>query len=245
MGLEDMLKMRGVYSGTPSWVAVSSVFLLLCSGGVQLAVATPKSFRLTVTGPRVAAQSIVYELEQRYGTFTVRRTENLGFGYPERSDLSLLPATQWKSWWRRLTQGLDPRWHSSQPARGRMVYTLDIAGDRPQQIRLLDPAVRADQAPWRLVSTFMRLAESAIVVPPDWDRRLLVHEAGALRIESRPRAKIIIDGVELRRSTPVRAMMLAAGSHQVVLVHPKTGEKWQYAVQIKAEATTFLNVHLQ
>ena len=228
---------------TPVAPIISS--LLLC-GLLSSAKAEPIGYiRVTLDGPMVAYQRIVYQLEAAHGAFVARITEVLGHGYDERSRIALLTRAEWQKWinilreHRRLQGG-----SAHQPEKTR--YRLTVKnGNNHYEVTLKDPELGPKTEVWSQVLSLLDFVRERVEPDTYWDRRLIEKERGSLRIQSTPRAEILLDGVPLGRKTPVLSLPVAAGEHSVQLIHPETSQKWSYSVFVKAQATTVLKVELK
>jgi hypothetical protein len=226
-------------------IGIIAVFLW-STAGVISAAHGEDAVRVVVEGPHVPYERVEYSVEVGHGTIVARTSVTAAAKFGEESRIGLVTPVEWLSLLKSLRRLGASKVSSHLKERRAVRYTFNWSdGGTTHQWIFDEPTQVQGGDALRVINEVRGFVHARAGHIPYWDAGLLKSESGSLRIKSTPPGIVFIDGLSLNRLTPVVGLVLVRGPHQVQLVHPKTGEKWEYSIMIKAGRTTLLNVRLQ
>ena len=226
-----------------SYIAGILVWLLLVPGVIEAA----EPIVLTIDGPRVPYARIIYTLEVAHGTAVARVDTHWPNGVGNESRMGLVTPKEVqriREIFKRLT---PPRLGAPAPPAPMTARFRLLIGPIDQGRRWIvsDAEATPQNTLFEVMTQFRQFILDRVGPRAYWDRTLLPGERGTLKLTSSPAAWVRVDGLKLKRKTPIRDLPLETGQHTITLIHPQSKLEWQYEIQITPNAVTALNVHLK
>jgi len=207
----------------------------------------PPHFSLRVSQSFSPYEYVQFELKARGSAYIAVLTKRLVGGYDEFQGLGLVSEDQYWEAVRSIDGcGLDvveqrTEGESTSPS---SQFTVRFGDER---LVYDAPSVSPEHgsAIWCagsvLVDTYRGVGETVVFRNAFFE----TGEYGELMVDSVPAARIVIDGVDTRLTTPARAIRLTLGTHRVRFVNEGMGIDRSYEVTIEEGHTTRLDVELR
>jgi hypothetical protein len=210
------------------------------------AAAEGDAVRVVLTGPATPYASVRYAVEERRGAVSASVTKTFADDFGFREEVGLLTAGDFAALFADL-EGLGAFALPSTSGKATQArYEVEVRrGGRRHAFTVHDPALLPDARYRQLVARVRAAVEASAGTIPFRDPLLLPNEAGLLTLQSRPRARVEIDGVAHGETTPLDALPLPAGTHTVRLVALDEPLERTYEVKVEAGKTTRLVVDLR
>ncbi len=196
---------------------------------------------LTLTGPAVPYAEVVYAIQARHGTVTARVTKADPPPFARREAVGLVPLEELPALLDEVELALGGL-AAQRPADRAVVEVRLSRGDR----RVVGWFAVDRSARGRALLALVRRRVSAVAGTLQFqDRLLLPGEAGRLSVTATPAARLEVDGVPMAAQTPVAALPLSVGPHEVRLTPLDGGEARVYPIKVERGRTTALVVDLR
>jgi hypothetical protein len=202
--------------------------------------------RLELSGPACPYEKVVYEVTRKRGAVvvTVVKAFRQGFGRHER--VGLLDDAAFTVLMARIAQTQVGRVSQRKKPAHRLRRRVQVNWKGRESRIVVDDAVAFEDvevlAVWKAVRAVVRARTRPA---PFWDAMLLSDEAGFLRVQSKPVARVFVNGVDTQSNTPLSSLRLPAGKHLIELRSTADGEPYDYPITIEIGKTTVLAVELR
>ncbi len=202
--------------------------------------------RVVLTGPATPYAAVRYAVEERRGTIAASVSKTFADDFGLREEVGLLTAGDFAALLAEL-EGLGAFTLPSTTARAaRARYEVEVRrAGRRHAFTVHDPALLPDARYRQLIARVRGAVEATAGAIAFRDPLLLPGEAGLLTLQSRPRARVEINGVAHGETTPLDALPLPVGTHTVRLVALDEPLERTYEVKVEAGKTTRLVVDLR
>ena len=208
-------------------------------------VTPPERISVELTGPATVYANVRYEIARRRGAVVVTIVKTFAEGFGQAQSVGLMAdddlATLWESL--RVAGAFELKSRRDEHRRARWRIELQQGGAR-HVVVVDDPELHIDRRAHEVLRRILAVTRGTAGAVPFRDALLLPDEAGILRIDARPPARVAIEGVWLSGSTPIVGLRVPAG-HRTVRLEALDGSATRdYEVTVDAGRTTRLVVEL-
>ncbi len=220
--------------------------LLVLATTLLLAAPPPADgVRLVLSGPAVPHAEVVYAVLAERGTVTVGVVRRFAADFGQSTEVALLPRSELDALMARLAgMGLFSLRDADDPDARVRLRVEARRGDATVAVTVADPDRAADERARAVLEAVRAVVRANTPAYTFTDPMLLPSEAGRLRIRSRPRARVTLDGAPLGVRTPTNGLRVPAGAHTLEL-ETDAGVVRRYPVKVEAGKTTSIDVDLR
>lgn len=190
-----------------------------------------------------------YVLRLRPGSGTLAVERRLPGDYPDHEQIRLLTPDGLKAAHavaaRCPIEAMTPAPRPTKHSAARVWRVLYRSGAADATLTVADPEHHDDPRYADCIDAVRTLAAIHVGAGPFRDVFFEPGNAGLLSLHSFPEARVLVDGVELGASSPVRDVPVGVGEHEVTFINEAHNLRRTYTVKVMPSMTTLLDVDLR
>lgn len=201
---------------------------------------------IRLSGPAVPYETVDYALHERRGAVLAEVNKQFAAGFGRQDAVAVLPRDALDTLLKTVADRGAWDLKSVRKKAHQTRWTIELTqGARRRVVVIDDVAQRPDGRHLAVIEAVRSAVAAHTRDLPFHDALLLRSEAGILALRTRPAARVRLDGVLLPRPTPIKALRVRAGLHQIEFLPLDGGPATPYDVRVEAGRATSLNVKLE